>query len=173
MSIKDYIREINGDRLHFLPHTLQQLVRCSRCVFVTGTLNDALSFEGHADEEDRHLFARARQALDSFSEGKTISIRFPPSTKTTAQLALLDPKANEVWNFRVQDPNPGVRIFGRFAEKDCFIALHYAKRDELRNDDDWDTAIKKCKTIWTHIFPSYQPLKGKNRDDYLTNSFEV
>lgn len=172
MSIKDYIAEINGDQIHFLPNTVLH-ERCIREVFVNDALNSALAFEEHADEVDSILFARARQALDSFSAGRTIAIRFPPSKRSTAQLALLDPKSREIWNFRIKDPNPGLRIFGRFAAKDCFVALHYAKRDELQKPKGWEKAENKCIQQWRLIFPTFKPLSGETRDDYLSNSVEV
>jgi hypothetical protein len=99
-------------------------------------------------------------------------VRLPPSKKVTAYLALLQDAKDEVWEFRCRDPNPQIRIFGRFAEKDLFIAFIKRNRPELSNDE-YQPVMEECKRHWRTLFPSYNPHHGSSADDYVSNCFSV
>lgn len=120
-----------------------------------------------ACEEER--FGRARAAVDTFISGTLISARMPPSRNVSAQIALLDEAREEVWEMRVRAPRPGVRVFGRFSERDCFIALTVANKEELVTNESYRREMERCKREWKRLFPSYEPLHGEVADDYISN----
>jgi hypothetical protein len=123
-------------------------------------------------------FNRAKAVLDLFMQGETMATRAPPSTSGRAQLALLDPAEDRVWEFRTRkgklkknEPRYGVRIFGMFACKDVFIAMLTDSKENCLEDDDYTLTIEACKRHWRSYFSSYDPALGDSTDDYLTNWF--
>ena len=104
--------------------------------------------------------------LDGFVEGDRLTVGWDPFKKGTAAImARVDPTEEEVWDFRCLDPNPGMRAFGSFAERDTFIALTWDYRE---NVDDWSDKVAECKTEWEKLFCNLTPHKGKKLDDYLS-----
>lgn len=130
--------------------------------------------------------ARVRAILESFIIGDQLVVRLPPSKNVHTVLALLEPADEEAWEFRIGDPKPGVRIFGRFAAKDVFIATSWGYREELdvpKNkklsdrerayaiEKKWrDFGIERCKNDWNNLFPTYAPITGTKLHDYLSNA---
>ncbi|OYV43175.1 MAG: hypothetical protein B7Z75_09375 [Acidocella sp. 20-57-95] len=110
-------------------------------------------------------YARARQLVESFVNNSRMKARFPPSKSVHAQLALLDSPGEEVWEFRTK--RPAVRVFGRFAEFNVFIALNTELREKI--DASFDQEKKDCKKIWREFFPSYDPYTGTKISDYFDN----
>lgn len=84
-------------------------------------------------------------------------------------LKLLQPAREAVWEIRSQSPKPGIRVFGRFAEQDTFIATNLAFRKELgnANSDAFREAIETCKREWRNCFGELEPLRGRNVSDYI------
>ena len=127
-----------------------------------------------------HLGRRAgaaRALLESFLRGDQMVGRMPPSKKVNTVIALLDPAAENVWEFRVGNPRPGMRVLGRFAEQDTFVATNWLNREDFRDpltgDDDsrkWRDEVVRCKTIWSHLFPSYNPFVGSTLYDFISNA---
>lgn len=122
---------------------------------------------------DEVRLSRARQDVDNFISGAMMSARMPPSKDVHAQLALLDPASGEVWEIRSRDPKPGVRIFGRFSERNYFIALTVVFREQLATDDDWSREIERCKREWRVLFPSYNPISGSEVHTYASKLFPI
>jgi hypothetical protein len=119
----------------------------------------------------------ARALLESFLQGDQMVGRMPPSKKVNTVIALLEPPAENVWEFRIGTPRPGMRILGRFAEQDAFVATNWLNREDFRDpvsgDDDtrkWRNELVRCKTVWGHLFPSYNPFKGSNLHDFISNA---
>jgi len=85
-----------------------------------------------------------------------------------AYMARLQPDSNEVWDIRCRDPKPGIRLLGRFAEKNVFVALTWEERLPLRcyESNEWKAAINRCATEWNLHFWN-EPLRGNYPDDYL------
>ena len=125
----------------------------------------------NADIENR--MGRARAQVDTFIAGTRMSVRMPPSRSARAQIALLDPSQKEVWEIRARDPRPGVRIFGRFSEKDHFLALTIALREEFENNWDFSPMIEKCRRSWRMYFNNFPPHTGTLPNDYVSKSFPV
>ena len=160
----------SGDLWHVSPSL--PFTPCVRHVFVSEEVRVALQGPWASRELERR-FARATAFLDGFTEGLSMSVRFPPSKAVAAQVALLENANEEVWELRIRDPKPGIRLFGRFSERNHFIALTWASRKDLETDDDWIREKERCKREWRRLFPSFPPHTGIEPNDYLSDSFSV
>jgi hypothetical protein len=121
MSIRATIRDWERDgELVLMPpvlpfESLERVLFCSRNVW--------LALDGEDSPRGKSNMARARATLDAYVAGKRIAVRLPPSKNVKADLALLDDPLDEIWEFRCTSAKPQIRVFGRFAEQDLFIAL--------------------------------------------------
>jgi len=139
------------------------------------SLHDLLSGPGAASERVRWLYAR--QYLDAFVEEPRITIP-PDSMKAKlAFMSRLQPGEQEVWDIRCFDPAPGLRMLGRFAEKDVFIALNWGFREEIdinkgtRKSDKRRYAMCQCERAWQELFGlQRQPFSGSYPYDYITGA---
>jgi hypothetical protein len=115
---------------------------------------------------------RLRADLDMFVAGYLISVQREPFRNKTAYMSQLDPASEEVWEIRSRDPKPGIRIFGRFAHTDVFVALTWSERARLRGPGsrEWRDAKEQCKTEWRKLFPAYRPFKGNDIHDYISEN---
>jgi hypothetical protein len=113
-----------------------------------------------------------------------MTISWDSSKARDAKMGRLDPIADEVWDVRSQEPSPGLQVFSRFAEKDVLVALTCSPRsisvswlDRLpllgRDSRQWRDAIIECKRDWNILFPAYEPLRGDDLDDYISNAVLV
>lgn len=118
---------------------------------------------------------RLRQDFDHFIEGHKIDVAESPFKGKTSYLKRLEPQREEAWEIRSRDPEPSLRIFGRFADKNVFVALSWHKRADLLgpHSREWRDAIEQCKTEWRNLFPAYQPMTGAKLHDYVTNIVPV
>ena len=142
---------------------------CVRTIFASEIVWNALSGPWNSVKDERRL-GRARASLDNFIEGRLIAVRFPPSKSVEAFIAILDAPREEIWEIRVRDPNPGVRILGRFSEADVFIALLPIYREDLKTNRDWNDAKRRCHIEWRKLFPAENPHTGTHAHDYITNN---
>jgi hypothetical protein len=114
-----------------------------------------------------------RVLLENFLQGDIFTARLPPLKSARAMIALLEPGADEVWEFRTRNPS-NVRTFGRFASRDFFVATNWAWREDLPDAagvvDRWRDEILTCKAVWNRLFPSYGPHKGTDVNDFITNA---
>jgi hypothetical protein len=84
-------------------------------------------------------------------------------------MSRLDPEPDEIWEIRVRDPKPGLRIFGSFIKQDEFVALTAAPHECLDTEEDWNRAIQQYKGEWNRHFTS-RAFSGSYPHDYLTNA---
>ena len=148
-----------------------------RQLFVSESVNELLVGPWtDADWEIR--CGRLRADFDSFTDGEFV---VPVSFKKYggSLLKRLVPNRDEIWEIRSCDPLPQLRVFGRFAELDVFVALTWAARSDLGDHltregmEAWRRAAVQCGTDWRVLFPTYEPLSGVTNHDYLSNSFLV
>jgi len=116
-----------------------------------------------------------RAALDRFTQGGVIPVASRPlSGAKHSYMRQLFRWREEVWEIRSLD-QPGIRVLGRFADTDIFVALTWHKRADLAGPQSrqWRDAIVGCKTIWRNLFPSYPPKTGGSNaypTDYVSGN---
>jgi hypothetical protein len=90
-------------------------------------------------------------------------------------LKRLCPPPPEIWEVRVTDPVPQVRLIGRVVEKDTLILDRFHTRSYLggKGDPGWEEAMAGCHAALSKMFPD-EPLLmadtiyayvSENRDD--------
>ena len=170
MSIRDMVCEwvASGDLIVLDPAL--DTTPTMRFVFVTKEVREALY--GPWDDLEREVrYNRMRAVVDAFVAGARMAVRYPPSRSAKAQIALLDPAADQVWEFRSREPRPGVRLFGSFLEPNTFVALFTELRENI--DDDFLKEKERCKREWRRFFPAYRPFSGGSLNSYVTNFHQV
>lgn len=110
-----------------------------------------------------------RADLDRFVQGGLIPVAESPlSGGRNSYMRQLFRWREEVWEIRSRDPKPGIRVMGRFADTDVFIALSWWHRADLGGPKAraWRDAIVGCKTEWKNLFPTYNPKSSGGNNDY-------
>jgi hypothetical protein len=169
MSIRETIQHRIGEgRLFLLPPALPS-DPSARSVFISEEIR-RLTLGPWLDEKQERRWGRVRADLDSFTIGQLISIGHK-----NAYMSRLEKPEDEVWDIRCRDPSPGIRVFGRFAEQDIFIALTQSERKPLgdRNSAEWEREIKHCQAEWRKLFHPYQPVSGVMPDDYISDNVHI
>ena len=116
--------------------------------------------------------------LDRFIDGSLINVALPSNAKPyrrtpSAYLRLLHKWADEVWEIRSVTASPSLRVFGRFADIDLFVALTWDTRARLATPP-WRNAQISCKAEWTKLLYPYPAITGVNLNDYIsTNAVSV
>jgi hypothetical protein len=115
--------------------------------------------------------------FDRFIEGRIISVSLnsPYSKPKTAYMARLDPPRDDVIEIRSRDPKPGIRVFGRFADKDVYIALNWEYRERLGGpkEKEFDREREICKAKWNQLFPTYPSINGNQINDYFADTSNI
>jgi hypothetical protein len=109
--------------------------------------------------------------LEAFVLGRTIPVALEQDHKA-AEWARLAPAGWEVWEIRARHVNPELRVLGRFAATDIFIALNlYDAR--IKGKRNWDAAKLRCQEDWRRLFPQTAPVFGSVINDYISANFTV
>jgi hypothetical protein len=71
-------------------------------------------------------------------------------------LKWLEPKKHEVWELVSKRPRPSLRVFGRFAMPDVFVATHVVERKQLKGKWSLEFELEKIRTeeIWISLTKS-------------------
>lgn len=173
MSIYSEIAaRVNEHRLFALPPLMPPSLGVAlRHIFVSPEINALLN----GPWRDRQWMERCvllRAHLDRFSQGAVIPVAARPFKKgATAYMRQLYRWREEVWEIRSREAKPGIRVLGRFAETDVFVALTWHKRPDLHGPEsrEWRNAIEGCKTEWRNLFPAYDPKTGDPSSVYPTD----
>jgi len=181
MSIRDSIAFWVGEgRLHELKLVFES-DQIQRTMIISDEIYQLLNGPwGDGAWERRCGFLKG--TLETFVRGQEIGVCLKPYKAAKAYMGRLDEPEDEVWDIRSIDPNPGVRIFGRFAEIDVFVGLIWSPRSVKipasqrlplgpRDSVEWKTAILECKSEWRKLFPSYQPIHGEEIYEYIRANF--
>ena len=168
MSIRDEINYwLGNNRLY---QVFPRLTGASvhRTLFVTDDVNRLIQGPWK-DKLEEYRCGKLWAAFDRFVEGRLITMARRPFRKPkTSYLARIAPVRDEVWDIRVLDPHPGLRIFGRFSEQDTFVALTWAPREILNNPADWRRECQRSLALWRQLFHNYQPIKKAYVHAYLS-----
>jgi len=118
--------------------------------------------------EDQIAFRRLSAIIQSFIDGSTIPVALEQDHEQ-AQWARLDPASREVWEIRVRHvkPDTELRISGRFAAIDTFVALNLYDYP-IKGKRAWDQVKMRCQTDWQALFPTSPPLFGDKINDYIS-----
>src|SRR5712692_9566878 len=132
MSLEDEVNRlcVLGGLLYQVPQSLP-VPRPRRVIYGSVGIKSLLSRSGGWSTQERIRIEELRVELDYFMDGRRIDLRPLLSLNEYAHMAVLDPPADEVWEFRSVDPKPAMRVFGSFAARDKFIALTWAWRKDL------------------------------------------
>lgn len=89
-------------------------------------------------------------------------------------LFLLYPARDAVWEIRSADHKPSIRVLGRFASKDTFVATNYALREWLDGwqSRQWKEVKRQCGAIWRWLFGTYLPIVTTNIHDVVTGAID-
>lgn len=123
-----------------------------------------------------------RADLENFVVGREIGLCVRPFEAGAAHMGLLDPVGDGIWDVRSQDPKPGLRVLGCFAEKDIFLGLLVASRSQRvgyiprgplgdRDSQEWKDIIRATKACWRSLMATYQPVVGNTIDDYFSDGY--
>jgi hypothetical protein len=177
MSIRDQVNDCCKDgRLFRLTGLLPGRPEL-REAYVSPDLYKLILFS----DEDRWI--ATAQAFAHFIEGRLVVLPHEEKHHRGAFMLRLrinriaKPPPPEIWEVRVTDPEPGIRVFGRFFERDAFVAFTWQDRLDLGNPytewkarEAWWAAAQRCRVRWANHFGSLKPLSGKYPNDYLTNA---
>ncbi len=156
---------LTDERLHAVPHSLGQQARR----WLYGTDDVSRMLDDLADTQLGKRHGRARAVVDTFLSGEIVNVRLPPSKNVSAHAALLEDRDDEIWEFRARDPFPGIRIFGRFVDKDHFVALRWAYKEECETDEEYAYWKIQTKIEWAKFFAVLLPFRGVRARDYVSN----
>lgn len=172
MSIYDeIIQRVSEGRLYPLrPLMPPSLGATSRHIYLSEEIYSLLAGPWPSDEwEERCGYLHAD--LDRFAQGGMIPVAKSPFIGGRhSYMRQLFRWREEVWEIRSRDPKPGIRVLGRFADTDVFIALSWWHRADLGGPKarEWRDAIVGCKTEWKNLFPAYEPKSSGGDDAYPT-----
>lgn len=180
MSIQDQINAWIrcGDLIHLKP--LYATKPAKRDLIVSREVWEFIETGPWESQEIGDWASDLRADLDSFILDPIVA-RIRPRQRDDANIAILEPASDRVWEVRSLTPCPQIRVFGAFAFKDVFIALNWADRDYLGDPGPpgdpegrrWNDAIRTCKTRWSHFFPTYPRLNGADIHDFISNNVTV
>ena len=126
------------------------------------------------DETEEDRFAGTLKSdLERFVSGKLMRISLGSRKSRSEDMKrLMD--AYEVWEFK-SNAKRGIRVFGRFAGHNIFVATHWQWRDVLDNygSDAWAKEIDRCTSEWFKVFPNHPAHAGDNIDAYLSNAKDI
>jgi len=143
-------------------------IRSRLCLKVPGHRHRAPTVPRASGRTLKHLFAAS---LFPFASGRT--------KQGSAFLGRLAEPEEEVWDVRAREPNPALRLFGRFAAPDHFVAFDWRPRSKPwngreplhdRHDPEWDAEKAKCLAQWERLFPKHDPVHGGTVYEYVTSN---
>lgn len=170
MSIRDSIRDgvMRGQLFAVLPTLPSSPV--ARYLYASPEVQ-RLIVGPWSDEKEEYRCGKLWADFDRFVEGRLISVALdtPYKKPKSTYLSRLDPGRDEVWEIRSRDPRPGIRVFGRFAERDRLIVFNWGYRYDLGGPSslEFKREILKCKSEWRNLFPSYDPITGTTVNAYI------
>ena len=181
MSIHDEIvLRVAERRLYSLQPLMPSTIGVtSRHLYVNKEIFPLLVGPWHnAQWEERCGYLRAD--LDRFIHGGLIPVAERPFLRgNSAYMRQLFRWRENVWEIRSRDPKPGIRVLGRFADTDVFVALSWWHRADLGGprSREWRDAIVGCKTEWRNLFPAYEPKSSGDDNVYpkacISNTYLV
>jgi hypothetical protein len=152
--------------------------RPERTVLLSRELDELLNRDMEEGEQaDRRSSLLA--TLQNIVAGRRLVVCLEPYSARNAVMGRLDPTEESVFDIRCQT-KPGVRVFCRFLERDVLLAVTCRPRSAqmdwlgwfplLMQKKRWKEATRATIREWTRLFPTYDPVKGENLGEYLSNA---
>lgn len=163
MSIRD---EIEAQKLKGALRVFPSQVHWgaeSRVLLLTQRMQT--SMDNANQSQDRDVITRYQSLAADFTffvDGGYINSKF---------MKWLDPHKHEIWEIRSVRPRPSLRVFGRFAEPDVFVATHMVERSPLggKFSMNWCLEMVTCEQEWKRIF-TYAPFSAEVYENYITTN---
>lgn len=182
MSIKAAIkRHVRNGRLFPLEMSLES-DRVLRGLFLSSEMKKLMEGPWTSAQCGSRV-SRLQADFESYAKGESIVMSLEPFAAEDATFGRLDAPDDEVWDLRSRDPSPGLRVFGRFAAPNVFIAFDWYPRSRNWNGKQplgdrhhqlWEIAKRNCQEQWSNLFPNYEALNGDQVQDYVTeNAFSL
>lgn len=164
MSIGELIRERVHGRMLFPIKPKAAGTSPRRAMFVSEALWAFLETP-HANPDWDERIGLLQSDLEVFAEGMPIHPKY---------LFLLYHSREAVWEIRSVLPDPAIRVLGRFAQKDVFIATNFALREELGGWQSraWRDVKVMARTIWINLFHTYPPIQTIDVNDVVTGAID-
>ena len=109
------------------------------------------------DQKWANRCQRLRANLEEFIKGETLTVALTPYEHACAYMGRLDRPIDEVWDIRSRDPKPGMRVLGRFSERNTFVALHWWLRKDFTDRREWRFAVNETKGRWNRLLAPHEP----------------
>lgn len=178
MSIKAAIRRhVRGERLFPLEMSLES-DRVLRGLFLSPEIKRLM--EGPwTSPQCASRIARLQANFEAYAKGESVVMSLEPFAAEDAFFGRLDTPAEEIWDIRSREPTPGLRVFGRFAAPNIFIAFDWYPRSVDWNGRQslgdryhqlWEIAKTSCTEQWSLLFPDHEALHGGQVQDYVTEN---
>ena len=172
MSIQLYeiAAGVRSGKLHLLRPEARGAVT-KRVLLLTGTMKTAVVGGPWVDNiEENRLAGTLRADLERFVSGDVLRVSLGGRELAAEDMKLLQ-DTYEVWEFKSK-AKKGIRVFGRFAGYDVFVATHWQWRCKLGayGSNQWAAEINKCKTKWANMFQIHTPHTGDSIDAYLSDA---
>lgn len=152
-------------------HVTVEAVPQLREVFVSRQIAAFLDGAVGVPKKFRATAGQALMLFDGFVAGREISFGLDPRSHTGALIARNEPLRDRICDFRVLHPQPSIRIFGAFAERDLFIAVTYQPRARLTNV--FHNAVTIARGQWDNLFPDHEPVYSEKIDDYVGQPYHA
>lgn len=151
----------------------------ARTVLLSPEMQELLQRDMEEGEEANRR-SRLLATLQNVVAGRRLVVSLEPYSARKANIGRLDPTEEAVFDIRCQT-KPAVRVFCRFLEKDVLFAVTCRPRSVpmvwlgwlplgLTQSKQWKEGIRATSREWAKFFPTYEPVKGDNLDEYLSNA---
>lgn len=126
--------------------------------------------------------AQLQAELEDYVLGRHMTLAFTPRKHKKARMGLLAPERDGIWDIRCRHHSPGIRVLGRFAAPNCFVALEWRPRSlpiegfdkvplsETGTGDEWEFALIEVEQRWDKILPGATFVTGEDHRDFITEN---
>jgi hypothetical protein len=171
MSILDEIEKICNEespRLFLLEPSSRNLRASSVPVEERRKIYISREIKGFLESDDP-LAEDTQVDLERFILGHLIVVALQRDHKK-CRMARLNRPNDEVWEMRIYEANPQLRLFGRFACRDIFVALIGPEDRNFLEEEDFEEIKRDCKAEWNRLFVNlnHRPVVGSNIYDYIS-----
>lgn len=79
---------------------------------------------------------------------------------------------DEAWALCIRRPWPGFRLFGRFIERDAFVATEAWHRSDLGRTANYTAMAQAMIDNWDAAVPGVHPVSFKNVTEYMSGAVD-